>query len=444
MMAELTGLDQAATELFRQGKLEQFVSAFNRAGGCEHPVVLRGRSDRFSATDGALVNSFDSSDLPGGVLRVPCKNRRASRCRSCSRVYRFDAFQLITAGIVGGLKGVEASVGQNPLWFVTVTAPSFGSVVDGVPADSATYKYQEQVVWNYFSGRLFSLVKNQVYRELAGLAGESEAECKQELRIEYVKVAEFQKRGAVHFHCLIRFDGVDVNSRTTQYSGRWSDYTQKRAIRQAIRHVSINAPGVGDERYSQVLRFGRQVDVRAVRGFAPEALDHRLVAAYLAKYSTKGSDDVDLDNASDELQVHFEKLREVARRVWWESRESSGSDSPYAMMRKWANSFGFRGHFMTKSRVYSTTFLALRSARSAFVRRQTAEWDSSLMSPPDGDDESETVVVNWFQYVKSGWGSSEESALASAAAGAAREWRINKMQAADGNWRREESHGRKK
>lgn len=171
----------------------------------------------------------------------------------------------------------------------------------------------------------------------------------------------------MHFHCLLRLDGVDGNKQAAQYTGRWSEYTQKRAIRQAIRHVSLNAPPVDDGQYGQVVRFGRQVDVRAVRGFAPEALDHRMVAAYLAKYSTKSSDDVDLDNESDELQNHLDILRNVARSVWWKSRGDQGVDSPYAMMRKWSSSFGFRGHFMTKSRVYSTTFLALRSARSAFV-----------------------------------------------------------------------------
>lgn len=81
---------------------------------------------------------------------------------------------------------------------------------------------------------------------------------------------------------------------------------------------------------------------------------------------------------------------------------------------------------MTKSRVYSTTFLALRSARSAFVRNQTNDSGSCSTSALAADDEPETVVVNWFRYVKSGWNSSEESALASAAAGAAREWRDNK------------------
>ncbi|MFF8267732.1 replication initiator [Streptomyces sp. NPDC016562] len=37
-------------------------------------------------------------------------------------------------------------------------------------------------------------------------------------------------------------------------------------------------------------------------------------------------------------------------------------------LRKWAHMLGFRGHFSTKTRAYSTTLGALRAARAAWHR----------------------------------------------------------------------------
>ena len=61
-----------------------------------------------------------------GIL-VPCKDRRAAVCPSCSRLYQADAWQLVAAGIRGG-KGVSPDVVEHPQLFVTLTAPSFGPV----------------------------------------------------------------------------------------------------------------------------------------------------------------------------------------------------------------------------------------------------------------------------------------------------------------------------
>lgn len=43
-------------------------------------------------------------------------------CPSCAEVYRWDAYQLIRAGLAGG-KGVPESVAVHPALFVTLTAP---------------------------------------------------------------------------------------------------------------------------------------------------------------------------------------------------------------------------------------------------------------------------------------------------------------------------------
>jgi hypothetical protein len=62
---------------------------------------------------------------------------------------------------------------------------------------------------------------------------------------------------------------------------------------------------------------------------------------------------------------------------------------------RWVNMLGFRGHFVTKSRGYSTTLGQLRGDRAAY----RAQHDK-----PAADDEDETTVVlaSWT-YLGSGY-----------------------------------------
>jgi hypothetical protein len=74
---------------------------------------------------------------------------------------------------------------------------------------------------------------------------------------------------------------------------------------------------------------------------------------------------------------------------------------------------GFGGHFATKSRTYSTTFGALRAARSAAMRRANAT------TAPEKEPETVLVVGSWT-YAGTGWRTTADAALALAAADAAR------------------------
>ena len=92
------------------------LSEVDQAGLCSHPVRLRG-----------VTLDRGTGELGEGGLVVPCKDRRAAVCPSCSRLYQADAWQLVAAGIRGG-KGVSPGVVAHPQLFVTLTAPSFGPV----------------------------------------------------------------------------------------------------------------------------------------------------------------------------------------------------------------------------------------------------------------------------------------------------------------------------
>ena len=179
-----------------------------------------------------------------------CCSRRAapaeSRCPSCAATYRADAYQLLAAGLKGG-KGVPETVAGHPRLFVTFTAPSFGRVHTrkaqgrlvlpcrpyrqgarcphgnragcwhrhdeddhqlGEPLCPACYDAQAQVLWNALAPELWPVPPSHSTVLSAGWSGCRRASCGRLVRISYAKVAEFQRRGAVHFHTVIRLDAA--------------------------------------------------------------------------------------------------------------------------------------------------------------------------------------------------------------------------------------------
>ena len=93
-------------------------------------------------------------------------------------------------------------------------------------------------------------------------------------------------------------------------------------------------------------------------------------------------------------------------------------------LRAWAHMLGFRGHWSTKSRRYSTTMGALRRARVAFAKRRRAKDGVPLdaWGRPEDDDQVVIVVASWA-YVGSGYATEGERWLALSAAARAREQR---------------------
>jgi replication initiator protein RepSA len=62
-----------------------------QAGHCEQPVRLVGRVEEADLTTGEVRRTYTSNSEPDRVTFKACGNRRASRCRPCSEVYRRDA-----------------------------------------------------------------------------------------------------------------------------------------------------------------------------------------------------------------------------------------------------------------------------------------------------------------------------------------------------------------
>jgi hypothetical protein len=89
-------------------------------------------------------------------------------------------------------------------------------------------------------------------------------------------------------------------------------------------------------------------------------------------------------------------------------------------LRRWAHMLGFRGHFLTKSKHYSTTFGAIRGERRAF---RAAEALDRLGVEPDT-----VLVVNDWAYTGSGYHNDAERELASAIAERVRDHRRRKYE----------------
>jgi hypothetical protein len=263
--------------------------------------------------------------MPDHALYTPCGNRRAAVCPSCAELYRADTYQLVLAGLRGG-KGVPGTVVRHPCVFVTFTAPSFGPVhsrrerdgralpcrprrhpelcphgVDlacnrvhrderclGQPICLDCYDHHAQVVWNGYAGELWRRTAQQIRRLLDRHAHAHGVK----VRLSYAKVAEFQARGVVHLHALVRLDGIDPDhpDAVVPPPDCFTLTVLEYAIRAAVADTTFTTPPHPDKPEGWRIGWGVQLDVRPVRVQLDGHITDGAVAAYLAKYATKATE----------------------------------------------------------------------------------------------------------------------------------------------------------
>lgn len=364
----------------------ELVSAINQAGGCSRPIRLRGE----------FLNAA-TGEVNQRPLLVACKDRRALVCPACSYLYKADAWILVSTGLLGG-KGVPVAVSTHPRLFVTLTAPSFGAVhvrradgschsrrrplcphgtsrtcaarhdeadpLLGSPLCPECYNYRGAILWNAQSTLLWNRTIERVRRRLAVEQGLTIEEFSRLVRLSYLKVAEFQRRGLVHFHVVLRADGA--NEPFDPPPTFLSTSSLATVITSVVAGCSVTGP-LGE------FAWGRQFHVSDLSD--SDDADQR-VAAYLAKYAVKSTDG-SLDFAR-RLHTRAEirrlattpHMKRLALTAW-----DLGSEPELATLnlRAHAHAFGFRGQLLTKSRHYSTRFQDLRDVRSAFMATRFAD-----------------------------------------------------------------------
>jgi len=544
------GVDDRLLDYFLQRgpHWRTFAGQVRRVGGCEQPIRLTGRKDLLDTTTGEVTEVWSSAGLPDGTVLVACGNRRATRCQPCSRLYQGDAYHLIVAGLRGG-KTTPATVATHPALFATLTAPSFGPVhsraldrhgnprpcqpptaADGVcghgrrsgcpvrhqpgdpllgqPICADCFDYEAAVLFNAHVSELWRRTRIDIYRQLAKLLHRTERAVKAEVRVEYVKVAEYQRRGLLHYHAAIRLDSAADRADTPP--GEYTVDLLAAAIRAAVAHVQapypkglvsaaakssdapgtllaeptqgtlplgVSAPANGgvpcgriagtraapDQRGRQdrhdhsqhddsdqhhihtstsrrqrtgpardaspsqaprrrlptldltdrpalrAARWGAQLHLDPITPDtpAPQApaevvapLSRRQVAGYLAKYATKHTETLGgLDRRIRPSDLHHLTVNPHVWRLVATTLLLASRIPVLAGLTRWAHQLGYGGHWLTKSRRWSTTFTALRQAR--------ADWQAERAPDPahtqqGGEGEGVEVVATWT-YVASGY-----------------------------------------
>src|SRR6266702_121900 len=79
----------------------------------------------------------------------------------------------------------------------------------GEPICPGCYDTKAQALWNALAPELWRRTTIALRRVLARELGLTSEEFARRVRVAYVKVAEYQARGAVHFHAVFRLDGRD-------------------------------------------------------------------------------------------------------------------------------------------------------------------------------------------------------------------------------------------
>ena len=248
----------------------------------------------------------------------------------------------------------------------------------GEPICERCFDYEHAVLWNAMAPELWRRTRNQLARELARLLEVKERELP--VLVSYVKVAEFQRRGALHFHCVLRLDGISEDGELEAPAPEHDAQLLIDAALAAVRHASVRSPAPADEFYGRLprlharaareIRWGTQVEVRELDTSSAE--DAALCAGYIAKYATKSTEAVGgLMYRLEQSDLEHLKVRPHIRRyvecAWRLGRYPHLHE---LRLRRWAHQLGFRGHCFTKSRRYSTTFTALRQARHEHVLRR--------------------------------------------------------------------------
>ncbi|MHC5906282.1 replication initiator, partial [Streptomyces sp. S6] len=276
------------------------------------------------------------------------------------------------------------------------------------------------VLFNAHASTLWARFTTYLRREIAAELGMTQKAARAVLRVSFAKVAEYQQRGLVHFHAVIRLDGPDGTIQPPP------PYATVAVLSDAVRvRVTVESDAVGERE----LGWGEQLDVREITAFGTDAefTDHA-VAAYVAKYATKSADASGaLDRAlycrscqgrGATLLPHGTPLpctacdgtgqarplprlavarhvRQMIRTCWELGRLP---EFAHLKLWKWAHMLGFRGHFSTKSRSYSTTLGALRETRRTW-RTEQARAHAGL---PVSDSDTTLVVGHWA-YLGSGY-----------------------------------------
>ena len=283
----------------------------------------------------------------------------------------------------------------------SATAEADGALGQALCADC--YDYEAAVLFNAGVSELWRRTTIYALRALGSLAGMSAREAARRLRLSYVKVVEFQTPG--------------LGPPPRAGPGRRPRRRARRGTRgDRRRHAGCSPPHRGEQgertparcrcrspddlgtpdRYRRGRRRGRGPPAGC--GLRREVRDEGLGRARRARPPP---------------QVRRSRRDSEAARApprdWWRPRGRSpiSRRSPTTTCGLWAHTCGFRGHFLTKSRRYSTTFGELRAERQ--------RWRLAALARPvhrTREASPDEAVVREWRYEGSGYLTAGDACLA--------------------------------
>ncbi len=250
----------------------------------------------------------------------------------------------------------------------------------GTPLCAQCYDYVGAVVHNAATPELWRRTMIYAQRHLAAVLGISQSKAAKVLVLSFCRVAEFQRRGVVHLHAVVRMDGADGAP------PRLEADELARACLDGARSVSLVTP-------RGCAYWGAQIDVQ-VLGEGDDRVGR--VASYLGKYATKSSsEDPRLDARI--LSIGDLEARNLPAHLHAMVATALELDVDPAMqhlnLARHAHRLGFGGHFLTKSRGYSTTFGALRQARVDW--REAKRLGGNVSDDQKSDSHWRAIGAGW-------------------------------------------------
>lgn len=260
---------------------------------------------------------------------VRCQSSDPSVCRKCASLRSLDKKRIIGSGCnASALDGItEEMLLPFRFYFVTFTAPSFGRIKDGAPVDAKRYEYKAQVNWNQKSRDLFHATTRSLERRLP--------------ESEWVFVREWQKRGAIHFHGIVR-------------TPEWEDQNEVIAELRALKGVE-----------SRGITWGRQMDIQSLTSERTNTVRYMSkVVAYTSKHQSgkRGLLPERVASFYSRLDSHAQQL----------TCNRSGCTAEKQCKGRTHRTHGYAGQMLSKSSRWSFTELTygeLRAQRVAFAQK---------------------------------------------------------------------------